>query len=48
MESKKNKPRREPSHSTQFVLIGIIVLLVILLVTLIAKFAAIKALFWLD
>lgn len=48
METKKNKLRREPSHSTQFVLIGIIVLLVVLLVIFIAKFAAIKALFWLE
>ena len=46
MESKK--PRREPSHSTKFVLIGVIVFLSILLVTFIAKFTTLKTLFWLE
>ena len=48
METKKTKLRREPSHSTKFVLIGIIVLLIVLLFIILAKFTALKTLFWLE
>lgn len=48
MESKKDKPRREPSHSTKFVLVGIIVLLFAILIMILAKFTAVKTLLWLE
>ncbi len=48
LEVRRDRPRREPSHSNQFVLIGIIVLLVAIFVLILAKFTALKTLFWLD
>lgn len=48
VESKKMRPRREPSHSTKFVLIAVIVFLSILLALFIAKWAAVKTLFWME
>ena len=48
MELKKPKRRREPSYDRRFIGIAVIVMLVVLLVILIAKFASLKTLFWLE
>lgn len=44
----KKRLRREPSHSPQFIGTAILVMLVLFLFMILAKFTALKFLFWLD
>lgn len=48
MKNSNERPRREPSHSNQFVLIAILVLMAAILMMVLAKFTALKTLFWLE
>lgn len=48
MKLKKTTLRREPSHTNRFFWTAIVVLLVVVAVILLAKFTALKTLFWLD
>lgn len=45
---KKSNRRREPSYNSRFILIAATVLLAVVAVVITAKFATIKALFWLE